>query len=130
MATGKKKIQTLYPCPQFSINHDQGFTQLAWHGRRYLRFFVFCHQKQSRMSPGVINGLLHSRSNGFKLRKHRFRLDIRKKYFTIKVVKNWNRLPRKVVEAPSLETFKARVDRALSNLICLEKSLSMAEGLG
>ncbi|KFP12060.1 hypothetical protein Z169_01579, partial [Egretta garzetta] len=47
----------------------------------------------------------------------RFRLNIRKKFFTMRVVKHWNRLPREVVEAPSLETFKARLDGALSNLI-------------
>jgi len=43
----------------------------------------------------------------------RFRLDIRKKFFTMSVVKHWHRLLREVVEAPSLEAFKARVDRAL-----------------
>ncbi|KFW69921.1 hypothetical protein AS28_02964 [Pygoscelis adeliae] len=44
-------------------------------------------------------------------------MDVRKKFFTMRVVKHWNRLPREAVDAPSLETFKVRLDRALSNLI-------------
>ncbi|KFV54839.1 hypothetical protein N341_04792, partial [Tyto alba] len=55
--------------------------------------------------------------NGFKLIKSRFRLDIRKKFFTMRVVTHWNRLCREVVNAPSLKTLKVRLDGALSNLI-------------
>jgi len=58
-----------------------------------------------------------TRNNGFKLREGRFRLDIRKKFFITRVVKHRNRLSRAVVEAPSLESFKVRLDRALSNLV-------------
>ena len=58
-----------------------------------------------------------TRGNGFKLKEGGFRLDIRKKFFTMRVVKRWNRLPREVVDAPSMDTFKVRLDGALSNLI-------------
>jgi len=58
-----------------------------------------------------------TRGNGSKLKEGRFRLDIRKKFFTIRVVKLWNRLPREAVAAPSLEVFKARLDGALSSLV-------------
>jgi len=39
------------------------------------------------------------------------------KFFTMKVVKHWHRLPREVVDVPSLETCKVRLDEAPSNLI-------------
>ncbi|KFR12767.1 hypothetical protein N306_11704, partial [Opisthocomus hoazin] len=55
--------------------------------------------------------------NGWKLKEGGFRLDIRKKFFTMRVVKHWHRLPREAVAAPSLEVFKARLDGALSNLV-------------
>jgi len=58
-----------------------------------------------------------TRSNMFKLREGRFRLDVRKKFFTMRVVKHWIRLAREVVEAPSLVIFGARLDGALSNLV-------------
>ena len=56
------------------------------------------------------------RWNGCKLKEGRFRLDRRKKFFTMRVIRHWNRLPREAVDAPSLEVFKARLDQVLSNL--------------
>jgi len=58
-----------------------------------------------------------TRGNGSKLEEGRFRLIIREKTFTVRVVRDWNTLPSKGVDAPSLEAFKARLDGAVSNLV-------------
>jgi len=47
------------------------------------------------------------------MRQGRFMLDIRKKFFTQRVVTHWNRLPKEVVDVPSLEAFKARLDDSI-----------------
>jgi len=58
-----------------------------------------------------------ARGNGFKVKEGRFRLDIRKKFFMMGVVIHKHRLPREMVDVPSLETFKVRLDGALRKLI-------------
>jgi len=57
-----------------------------------------------------------TKGDGFKLKERRFRLDIRRKFFTESVMRSWNRLSREAVDAPSLEAFKIRLNGALDNL--------------
>ena len=52
------------------------------------------------------------RDNGLRLCQGRFRLDIRKKFFSKRMMKHWHRLPRVVVRSPSLDVFKNSVDVA------------------
>ena len=60
-----------------------------------------------------------TKGNGFKLKEDRYGLDVRGKFFTERVMRCWNRLPREAEDASSLEVFKARLDEALGNLIYL-----------
>jgi len=57
------------------------------------------------------------RCNGLKLHQGRLKLAIRKNFFTERMVRSWNRLSRAVVESPSLEVFKKRVDVALGEVV-------------
>jgi len=56
-------------------------------------------------------------------------LDIRRKFFTQRVVTHWNRLLKEVVDAPSLKAFKARLEVALGSLVWWLATLHIAGGL-
>jgi len=97
----------------------------------HLTFFIHCCQVDIIVAFQYLKGAYEqegeqlftrvnsdrARGNDFKLRQGRFRLDIRRKFFTQRVVTHWNGLLKEAVDAPSLEAFKARLDVTLGSLV-------------
>ena len=81
-----------------------------------LKYLSGCHVEEG---TGLFSRTPETRtgSNGFKLQEKRFHLNIRKNFPMVRAVQQWNRLPRRVVESPSLEVFKQRLDGHLLGIL-------------
>lgn len=97
--------------------------KITW-SEKYLLNILIKHKFKS-----LLEGFCRSdrtRHNGFKLKYRRFRVDIRKKFFTMRMVRHCKRLPRDIVDALSLVLLKVKLNQALSNLIYWKMSMPMA----
>lgn len=76
-----------------------------------------CHSERDHSFQAYSLTARQPSPSSFKLKVGKFRLDVRRTFFLYRVVRHWHRLPRKLVEAITLEVFRARLDEALGSLV-------------
>lgn len=106
-----------------SLSYGNSLRQLGCSNRREGSGVTFSTSGSwsvwKRMGEGISERICteRTRDDVFKWKDNRFRLDIRRKVLTVRMVRHWHRLPIEFVDGPSLELFEARLDGGLSNLV-------------
>ncbi|KAJ7423644.1 hypothetical protein WISP_33063 [Willisornis vidua] len=100
--------------PRKGLEHKSYEEQLLFSPKKMrlredlIALYNFLKEGSSEVEVGVFSQVTSNRTseNGPKLGQGRFKLNIRKNVFTKSIIKHWNRLPKNVVDSPSLEAFK------------------------